>query len=162
MITFRQLMYSSPQPNVKSLPNKAGKSKKTKGHGKVQFGTDIKGERIPLNLKNAGKPMTKEIITLLDKARYFDYDVVKDLPSDVVSVIANPLKASVFIPKGRGYDVEEIEDMIERGFPFRRIAKLDQKNHISYHVQTRIPFDQLVEFIKEVIDFQGFVSLIDY
>lgn len=107
-----------------------------------------------------GQMITK-IVEKLDKDRVEDYEVVKKIPSDVISISSDLNSVCIFIPKEYEYSQYDIDDFIRSLSPILRTRTSYDRNIFVMKLNTSLKLDQFCKIVKYISEEWEFCSIVE-
>lgn len=104
--------------------------------------------------------MIEKIIDNLDKAGVEDYEVVKKVPTDVISVILDLNAVRIYIPRDYEYSQYDIDDFIRSMIPYARTKTVYDRNIYVMRLSTPLKVDQFSKLIRYIAEEWDFCSIV--
>ena len=105
--------------------------------------------------------MIKKLVEKLDKNRIEDYEVVKKIPTDVISVVPDQKNVKIYIPADLEYEQYSIDDFLRKEARFVRTnTESLNRNMLCMTLNGTLQFSQLYNLVDYIIGEEGFCSLI--
>ena len=105
--------------------------------------------------------MIDRVINKLDRAGYRDYDVVKRVPDDSISVTADLSSLKIYLPKDYEYEQYDIDDFLRALPGFIRTRTVFDGDIYVMTVSGKLTEDQYYKLLKFIIDENEFVAIIN-
>lgn len=107
------------------------------------------------------KAMIDRVVDKLEKAGYEDFEVVKKIPGDSISVGSDLQSLKVYLPKEFEYSQYDIDDFI-RALPgyIRTKTVLERDIYVMSVTMGKINEEQYIRLLKYIIDENAFVAII--
>lgn len=107
------------------------------------------------------KMMIDRVINKLERAGYEDFDVVKKVPGDSISVTAELNALKIYLPKEYEYEQYDIDDFLRSLPGFIRTKTIFDRDIYVMTVSGRLSEDQYYKLLRFIIDENEFVSIIN-
>ncbi len=104
--------------------------------------------------------MIEKIIDNLDKAGVEDYEIVKKVPTDVISIILDLSAVRIYIPRDYEYSQYDIDDFIRSMIPYARTKTVYDRNIYVMRLSTPLKVDQFSKLIKYIAEEWDFCSIV--
>lgn len=104
--------------------------------------------------------MIEKIIDNLDKAGVEDYEIVKKVPTDVISVILDLNAVRIYIPRDYEYSQYDIDDFIRSMIPYARTKTVYDRNIYVMRLSTPLKVDQFSKLIRYIAEEWDFCSIV--
>lgn len=109
--------------------------------------------------------MIDKLIKDLDKEKIEDYEVVKKIPTDVISIVPDQKAVNgikIYIPEDLDYSQYDIDDHIRKINRFIRTETNSvTRNMLLMTTNGTFKYSELLDLIKFIIEKEGFCSIID-
>ena len=104
--------------------------------------------------------MIEKVVEKLDKAGVEDYEIVKKIPIDVISVTLDLNSVKIYIPRDYEYSQYDIDDFIRDLIPYARTRTVYDRNIYVMTVSTSMKVEQFCKLVQFIADEWEFCSII--
>lgn len=107
--------------------------------------------------------MTDNLVKKLDLGKVQDYEVIKDISSDTISIwCEDPSKVKVFIPLSLDYAQYEIDNWLRENIKFVRVQIDEKPGRFEVSLRGTLTLPQLYNLVKYIIEEWDFCSIIKF
>lgn len=118
-------------------------------------------KKLKKKLFSRNKAMVDKIVEKLDNEGICDYEVSNKIPNDVISITAELGSLKIYIPTDMDYAQYEIEDYIRLLSRFVRTQVTTERGLYVMSLGSPLNFIQYYKLIKNIIDKEGFCTILN-
>ena len=111
------------------------------------------------SLQQNGK-MIEKVIEKLDKSGVEDYEIVKKIPLDVISITMDLGKTKIYIPRDYEYSQYDIDDFVRDLVPYAKTRTVYDRNIYVMTISIPLKLDQFCKIIDFIAKEWEFCSII--
>ena len=104
--------------------------------------------------------MIEKVINNLEKGGVEDYEVVRKIPTDVISIVFDLHAPVIYIPKDYEYSQYDIDDFIRSLVPYARTKTVYDRNIYVMRISSPLKPEQFSKIVKFIVEEWEFCSIV--